>query len=41
MDGHLTSLKDAKPALAALYGALSAEQQAKADQILSGMSCMM
>jgi hypothetical protein len=41
MDGHLASLKDAKPALAALYAALSADQKTKADQILTGMGCMM
>ena len=41
MDGHLASLKEVKPALAALYSALSAEQKTKADQILTGMGCMM
>ena len=41
MDGRLTTLKDVKPALAALYTALSAEQKTKADQILTGMGCMM
>ena len=41
MDGRLASLKEVKPALAALYAALSAEQKSKADQILTGMACMM
>ena len=41
MDGRLASLKEVKPALAALYAALSAEQKSKADQILTGMGCMM
>ena len=41
MDGRLASLKEVKPALAALYAALSAEQKKKADQILTGMGCMM
>lgn len=41
MDGRLASLKEVKPALAALYVALSEEQKKKADQILTGMGCMM
>ena len=41
MDGRLASLKEVKPALAALYTALSAEQKKKADQLLTGMGCMM
>jgi ABC-type phosphate/phosphonate transport system ATPase subunit len=41
MDGRLASLKEVKPALAALYGALSDEEKKKADQILTGMGCMM
>lgn len=41
MDGRLTSLKEVKPELAALYTALSAEQKKKADQLLTGMGCMM
>ena len=41
MDGRLASLKEVKPPLAALYAALTAEQQKKADQILTGMGCMM
>jgi hypothetical protein len=34
-------LKDVKPALARLYEALSADQKKKADDILTGMGCMM
>jgi hypothetical protein len=41
MDGRLASLKEVKPALAALHTALSEEQKKKADQILTGMGCMM
>ena len=41
MDSRLTALKDVKPALANLYGALNTEQKNKADQLLTGMSCMM
>jgi hypothetical protein len=41
MDGRLASLKEVKPALAALYGTLSDEQKKKADQVLTGMGCMM
>lgn len=41
MDGRLASLKEVRPALAALYAALSDEQTKKADQILTGMGCMM
>ncbi|HEX5959570.1 MAG TPA: Spy/CpxP family protein refolding chaperone [Hyphomicrobiaceae bacterium] len=41
MDGRLASLKELKPALAALYGALSEDQKKKADQVLTGMGCMM
>ena len=41
MDGRLASLKEVKPALAALYAALGEEQRKKADQILTGMGCMM
>ena len=41
MDGRLAALKEVKPALAALHAALSAEQKKKADQILTGMGCMM
>jgi hypothetical protein len=41
MDGRLASLKEVKPALAALYAALSDDQKKKAEQILTGMGCMM
>ena len=41
MEGRLSSLKELKPALNSLYAALSAEQQKKADQILTGMGCIM
>ena len=48
LDAHLAAmesrtkvLKDVKPALAKLYEALSAEQKNKADEILTGMGCMM
>lgn len=41
MDGRLASLKEVKPALAALYAELSDDQKKKADQILTGMGCMM
>jgi hypothetical protein len=41
MDGRLASLTEVKPALAALYAALSDDQKKKADQILTGMGCMM
>ncbi len=41
MEGRLAALKEVKPALGALYAALGAEQKAKADQLLTGMGCMM
>jgi hypothetical protein len=48
LDAHLAAmesrakvLKDVKPALAKLYEALSADQKKKADEILTGMGCMM
>lgn len=41
MDSRLTALKDIKPALAKLYDALNAEQKKKADELLTGMGCMM
>lgn len=41
MEPRLAALKELKPALAALYGALSEEQKKKADLVLTGMSCMM
>ena len=41
MEARSKTLKDMKPALTALYAALTAEQKAKADQLLTGMGCMM
>lgn len=41
MDARVGALKDMKPALVALYGALSAEQKTKADELLTEMGCMM
>lgn len=41
MEGRLAALKEVKPALAALYAALSEDQKKKADELLTGMGCMM
>jgi hypothetical protein len=41
MEGRLEALKDVKPALGALYDALSDDQKKKADELLTGMGCMM
>jgi len=41
MESRLQSLKEIKPALAALYAALSEDQKKKADSLLTGMGCMM
>ena len=41
MESRIKVLKDVKPTLAKLYEALSAEQKKKADDILTGMGCMM
>jgi hypothetical protein len=41
MESRLQALKDIKPALTALYDALSDDQKKKADQLLTGMGCMM
>jgi hypothetical protein len=41
MEGRIKSLNEVKPALTKLYDALSAEQRKKADEIMSGMGCMM
>ena len=41
MDKRAQALKEIKPTLAALYTALNADQKKKADQILTGMGCMM
>ncbi len=41
MDGRLGALKEMRPALVALYDALSGDQKQKADELLTGMGCMM
>jgi hypothetical protein len=41
MDSRLAALKEIKPALMKLYDALSPEQKKKADEVLTGMGCMM
>lgn len=41
MEGRLQALKDVKPALGALYDSLSDDQKKKADELLTGMGCMM
>jgi len=41
MEGRLAALKDVKPALSRLYEALGAEQKKKADELVTGMGCMM
>lgn len=41
MEGRVAALKEIKPALGTLYAALSADQKTKADQLLTGMGCMM
>jgi len=41
VESRLQSLKEVKPALAALYAALSDDQKQKADDLLTGMGCMM
>lgn len=41
MESRVASLKEVKPALTQLYGVLTDEQKKKADQILTGMGCMM
>ena len=41
MESRLTSLQTVKPALEALYAALSDEQKQKAGQLMTGMGCMM
>jgi hypothetical protein len=40
MERRLDALREVKPALEHLYGTLSADQKAKADQLLTGMGCM-
>ena len=41
MEGRLTTLKDIKAPLEALYAALNDAQKEKADDLLTGMGCMM
>jgi hypothetical protein len=41
MESRLTALKAVKPALATLYAALTDEQKKKADELLTGVGCMM
>jgi hypothetical protein len=41
MEGRLAALKEVRPALADLYAALNADQKDKADELLTGMGCMM
>jgi hypothetical protein len=41
MESRLGALRELKPALASLYSALSEEQRKKADELLTGMGCMM
>ncbi len=41
MESRTKVLKDVKPSLAKLYETLGAEQKKKADEILTGMGCMM
>jgi hypothetical protein len=41
MDSRLAALKEIKPVLSKLYAALSDEQKKKADDVLTGMGCMM
>jgi hypothetical protein len=41
MEGRVAALKEVKPALGTLYSALSEDQKKKADQLLTGVGCMM
>jgi hypothetical protein len=41
METRLSALNEVKPALTNLYAALSADQKKKADDLLTGMGCMM
>ena len=41
MEGRVEALKAVKPTLGALYTVLSLDQKNKADQLLTGMGCMM
>ena len=41
MDSRVSALKEIKPALSKLYDGLSSDQKKKADELLTGMGCMM
>lgn len=41
MESRLQALKDVKPALAALYATLSEDQKKSAEDVFTGMGCMM
>lgn len=41
MESRVSTLKEVKPALGKLYDALSDEQKKKADEVLTGIGCMM
>jgi len=41
MESRVAALRELKPPLANLYAALSEDQKRKADQLLTGMGCMM
>lgn len=41
MEGRLAALKEVRPGLGALYSVLSDDQKMKADQLMTGMGCMM
>ena len=41
MESRLQALKEVKPALAALYAKLSEDQKKSAENLLTGMGCMM
>jgi len=41
MESHLAEMKTVQAAIEKLYAALNADQKAKADQIVSGMGCIM
>ena len=41
MESRLAALKELKPALGNLYSTLSEDQKKKADELLTGMGCMM
>lgn len=40
MESRLNALREMKPALEQFYATLTADQKAKADQLLTGMGCM-